>query len=126
MASVAGSSAMVTPNGLAFDARGNLYVPDSRDSAIWRFPPAGPGALWLRHALLAPGPFGIGANGIVFVPPATLFVASTDQGLIARVPIRADGRPGEPAVAAAGFQLLSVGGVAAALPAHPYASSVAA
>ena len=112
MSRLAGSEGMI-PNALAFDARGNLYVTDSREGTIWRFPPAGPGALWLRHSLIAPGPFGIGANGIVFVPPATLFVASTDQGLIARVPIRPDGSPGDPDVAAAGFELLVVDGLAA-------------
>lgn len=122
MARLAGSGAMVNPNALAFDARGNLYVTDSRDGTIWRFPPAGPGALWLRHPLIAPGPFGVGANGIVFVPPATLYVASTDQGLIARVPIRADGSPGEPDVATAGFELLVVDGLAADVHGDLYAA----
>lgn len=121
LARLAGSEGMI-PNALAFDARGNLYVTDSWDGAIWRFPPAGPGALWLRHALIAPGPFGIGANGIVFVPPATLFVANTDQGLIARVPIRTDGSAGEPDVAAAGFELLVVDGLAADVHGDLYAA----
>ena len=122
MARLSGSDGMVNPNALAFDPRGNLYVTDSRDGTIWRFPPAGPGALWLRDSLIAPGPFGIGANGIVFVPPATLFVASTDQGLIARVPIRTDGSPGEPDVAAAGFELLVVDGLAADVHGDLYAA----
>jgi sugar lactone lactonase YvrE len=122
MARLAGSEGMVIPNALAFDARGNLYVTDSQDGTVWRFPPSGPGALWLRHSLIAPGAFGIGANGIVFVPPATLFVANTDQGLIARVPIRGDGSPGEPDVAAAGFELLVVDGLAADVHGDLYAA----
>jgi sugar lactone lactonase YvrE len=112
MARLPGSDAMLTPNALAFDTRGNLHVSDSRDGTIWRFPRRGPGALWLRHPLLAPAP-GFGANGIAFVPPGTLFVANTDQALIARVPIRPDGSPGRPEVAAAGFELLLVDGLAA-------------
>jgi sugar lactone lactonase YvrE len=114
MARLAGSERMLTPNALAFDVQGNLYATDSEDGTVWRFPRGGAGALWLRHPLLAPDPsFGIGANGIVFVPPATLFVANTDLALIARIPIRTDGSPGEPSVAAAGFDLLTVDGLAA-------------
>ena len=111
---LAGSNQMKTPNALAFDAAGNLYVSDSEDGAIWRFPRAGPGELWIRHPLLAPDPnFGVGANGLAFVPPRSLYVANTDQGLIARIPIGRDGSPGEPSVAAAGFELLTVDGLAA-------------
>jgi sugar lactone lactonase YvrE len=112
MARLRGSDAMLTPNALAFDVRGNLYVSDSQDGTIWRFPAKSTGSLWLRHPLLAPAP-NIGANGVAFVPPASLFVANTDQALIARVPIRSDGSPGEPAVVAAAFELLLVDGLAA-------------
>jgi sugar lactone lactonase YvrE len=107
---LAGSEAIVFPDGLTFDARGNLYVTDVRDGAIWRFPPAGQGSLWLKHDLLAPIT-GFGANGIVFVPPSTLYVANTDQGLIARVPIRPNGNPGLPTVAAQAFELLTIDGL---------------
>jgi sugar lactone lactonase YvrE len=111
---VAGSEQMITPNALAFDAHGNLYATDSSDGAIWRFPPAGPGRLWLRHDLLAPHPdFGIGANGIAFVPPRSLFVANSDFGLIARVPIQLTGDAGEPQTVAIGFELLLIDGLAA-------------
>jgi len=112
MRRLAGSEAMLTPNALVFDARGNLYATDSQDGTIWRFPPAGAGELWLRHPLIAPGP-NVGANGIAFVPPATLFVANSDLALIARIPIRLDGTAGEPDVAAAGFELLLVDGLVA-------------
>jgi sugar lactone lactonase YvrE len=112
MTRLAGSEAMVIPNALAFDARGNLYVTDSRDSTIWRFPPRGWGEQWLRHPLLGPAP-AIGANGIAFVPPATLYVANTELGVIARIPIRTDGRAGAPSVAAEGFDLFLVDGLAA-------------
>jgi sugar lactone lactonase YvrE len=110
------SDAMLAPNALAFDTQGNLYATDSQDSTIWRFPRGGPGTPWLR-----PAP-GVGANGIVFVPPATLFVANTELALIARIPIQTDGSPGEPAVAAGGFELLLVDGLAADVHGDLYAA----
>jgi sugar lactone lactonase YvrE len=116
-----GSDAMLTPNALALSAGGELFVTDSRDGAVWRFPRGGPGKLWVRHPLLAPT-VGIGANGIAFVAPATLFVANTEQGLIARIPIRPDGNPGEPSVAASGFELLLVDGLTADVHGDLYAA----
>jgi hypothetical protein len=87
-----GSGGMRSPNALTFDADGDL---------------------WLRHPLLAHAPgFGVGANGIVFEPPRTLFVANTEQGLIARIPIERSGAPGEPHVVASGPELLTVDGLA--------------
>src|SRR5262245_41530839 len=64
MARLPGSEAMLLPDALAFDARGNLYVSDAEDGAIWRFPPRSRGERWLRHPLLAPVAIGIGANGV--------------------------------------------------------------
>lgn len=122
-----GSKQMVLPNSIAIDARGNVYVTDSADGAIWRFRPTGRGKLWIRHALLAPDPnFGIGANGITFVPPRDLFVANTDLGLIARVRIRQDGKADEPEVVAAGIELLTVDGLAADARGHLHAVIAAA
>jgi sugar lactone lactonase YvrE len=109
---LAGSKRMPFANALTFDPRGNLYVTDSVDGAIWRFPREGRGRLWIRHALLAPDAL-IGANGIAFVPPDNLYVANLDRALIARIRIRPDGTPSEPEVAAAGFELLGIDGLAA-------------
>jgi sugar lactone lactonase YvrE len=108
-----GSEALEFPNALAFDARGNLYVTDTPQGAVWRFGRDGSGEVWIRHELLSPGQFGIGANGIAFSPPRDLFVANTDRALVARIPIRPDGSAGEPEVVATGFELLIIDGLAA-------------
>jgi sugar lactone lactonase YvrE len=125
IARLPGSEAMLLPDALAFDARGNLYVSDAEDGAIWRFPPKGRGGRWLRHPLLAPAfEGGIGANGVAFVPPATLYVANTEQSHIVRIPIRTDGRPGRPAVAAADPLLQLIDGLAADAHGDLYAAVV--
>jgi len=109
---IAGSKRMLFPNALAFDSHDNLYVTDSSDGAVWLFPREGHGRLWVRDPLLAPDPL-IGANGIAFVPPNNLYVANLDRALIARIRIRPDGRPEEPELVAAGFELLGIDGLAA-------------
>ena len=109
-----GSRQMIQPNSITFDRDGNTYVTDSADGTIWRFPEGERGRLWIRHALLAPDPnFGIGVNGITFVPPRSLFVANTDLALIARVRIKWNGEPAEPELVALGNELLTIDGLAA-------------
>jgi len=120
-----GSKRMLFANALAFDSQGNLYATDSIDGAIWRFPPDGRGRLWIRDPLLAPDP-AIGANGIAFVPPNNLYVANLDRALIARIQIRADGRPSVPEIAAVGFELLGIDGLAADAQGTLYAAIVVA
>jgi sugar lactone lactonase YvrE len=124
VARLPGSEAMLLPDALAFDARGNLYVSDAEDGAIWRFPRAGRGVRWLRHPLLAPREIGIGANGVAFVPPATLYVAVTEQNHIVRIPILNDGSPGGASVAAAGGPLQIIDGLAADVHGNLYAAVV--
>jgi sugar lactone lactonase YvrE len=119
-----GSATMPFPDALAFDARGNLYVSDAGEGSLWRFPPSGRGARWLRHPLLAPREIGIGANGVAFVPPATLYVAVTEQNQIVRIRIRPDGRPGATSVAAGGDPLQIVDGIAADVHGDLYAAIV--
>jgi sugar lactone lactonase YvrE len=101
-----GTEAMVFPNSLAFDKRGNLYVTDSATGTIWRITRSGAAGPWLQHEMLeglgqVPGYPPIGANGIVYWR-GTLTVANTEKGLIVRVPLGADGRPGEPELLAEG------------------------
>ena len=87
------------PNGLDFDAHGNLYVTESFTGAIWKVAPGEHVAtLWLTHELLTPPPNGLyGANGMVY-KDKTLFVANTDRGTLLKVPLNRDGSAGMPTV----------------------------
>ena len=93
---VPGSEAMQLANGLAFDARGNLYVTDSRLGAIWRIRPGGAAHVWLQDdALAGDGSLGlfIGANGIAY-RNGVLDVTNTERRTLLSIRIRPDGSPG--------------------------------
>jgi sugar lactone lactonase YvrE len=119
-----GTENIYLPNALAFDKQGNLYVTDTYrpDSdppagAIWRVPRRGDAYLWLEDVdiLGGEGQFPghgyppLGANGIAF-RHNVLYVASTEKGLIAQVPVLPDGSPGTLSVVAQG--LYTVDGIA--------------
>jgi sugar lactone lactonase YvrE len=120
---IAGSGSILYPNALAFDNQRNLYVTDSLGGAVWRFDPDDvnqTGELWFQHELLKPlptDPLGtplIGANGIAYFPDR-LYVANTERGLIATIPIHPDGTAGSAATVAGGSpigQLITVDGIA--------------
>lgn len=111
-----GSEEIDFPNALTFDQRGNLYVTDSTGS-VWRFEPRGSIDLWAQHELIEPAeddPFGFpvpGANGIAFFPPNHLYVANTEKGLLAHIPIQRDGSAGEVELVAQNPALLTIDGV---------------
>ena len=90
------------PNGLAFDAAGNVYISDSFQATIWRTPPGGgvPVA-WVTDVDLL-GTTGVppfGANGMAFNRNASaLFVANTGNDTIVRIPLNGAGAPGTPEV----------------------------
>lgn len=111
-----GTEAIVVPNGLAFDPRGNLFVTDSAGGAIWRIPRNGSAQLWLQHPLLAgdnsaPPPVPLGANGIAFRHGA-LLVTNTEMGSVINVPVRVDGSPGTPSLLAQDPALVGADGFA--------------
>jgi sugar lactone lactonase YvrE len=92
------------PNGLAFDAAGNVYISDSFQATIWRAPPGGgvPAAWVVDPATLGTSgvpPFG--ANGLAFNRDASaLFVANTGNDTIVRIalPNGPSGTPSAPEV----------------------------
>jgi sugar lactone lactonase YvrE len=105
-------------NALVFDERGNLYITDTWDGAIWRVTPGGSAQIWLQHDLLeglgpddpgkVPGFPPVGANGIVYWHD-NLYVANTEKGLLLRVPIMKKGTAGAPQVVAG--EVDKIGGV---------------
>jgi sugar lactone lactonase YvrE len=103
----AGPGTMTFPNGLDFDAAGNLYVTDS-NGKIFKIPAAGAigtAMLWSEDPLLAPAmgmmhacgmrmtPFPIGANGIV-VEGDRVIVAHTEDAKLVSIAIEPDGTAG--------------------------------
>lgn len=124
---LAGSEAIAFPNALTFDTRGNLYVTNTALGEVWRFSRGeGPAELWVQDPLLTDmgssllsGP--IGANGIVFAPPRTLYVANTELGLLTAIPIAPDGSPGALRVVAQSFDLLTIDGIAVDVKGEVYA-----
>jgi sugar lactone lactonase YvrE len=113
-----GSPDIVFPNALTFDRTGNLYVTDSFGGAIWRARPGESFTRWVADALFEPlpsDPFGFpvpGANGIAFFPPDILYVANTEQGLIAKVRIKPDGSAGTVEAVTSAFAVPTVDGIA--------------
>ena len=92
--------AFAFPNGLAFDAKGNLLVADSGAGRIFSVTPQGAVSTWSQDAELAgsttcnaPLPFPIGANGIVFTPAAA-YVSNTSQGSIVKIAVDGSGNAG--------------------------------
>jgi gluconolactonase len=85
---------MRVPNYPVFDAAGNLYVSDSgdwgnRDGFIWRIKPGGEAEIWDRQA----NGF---TNGMCLGPDGqSLYVVESTPPLISRIPINADGSPGQ-------------------------------
>jgi sugar lactone lactonase YvrE len=83
------------PNGMAFDADGNLLVTDSSLGQIYKITPSGVVSVWVKDPMLDPIN-GVGANGIEF-RHGNAYVANTDRATIVLIPV-VNGRPGKPRV----------------------------
>jgi sugar lactone lactonase YvrE len=89
--------AVVTPNGIAFDHDGNVFVTDSTQGIVWTTgPDGGAGRVWVQDQLLTTNLVPpLGANGIVFNHDfSAAFVTNTGNDTILRIPVQADGEPG--------------------------------
>jgi sugar lactone lactonase YvrE len=114
-----GSENIFAPNGMTFDAQGNLYVTEAHvgDSnppagAVWRIPRNGVAEMWLGPdellggvGYLPPPRRPIGANGICYYQN-TIYVANTEKGYIVQVPVLPDGSPGDPGILVGGPELM--------------------
>src|SRR5262249_6124019 len=91
---------IVFPNGFAWDDQGRLFVSDSA-GGISRIDPDATVTAWFADGSLAGDPmacgqnaaFTVGPNGIAWTPDA-LWVASSDQGILAKVAIDGSGDAG--------------------------------
>jgi hypothetical protein len=93
---------LVFPNGFAWGDDGRLFVTDSAYGGVFAVDSDGEVAPWVQDELLSGAPtvcdqpadaLPVGANGVVWTPEG-LLVASSDRGLLARVPFEADGSAG--------------------------------
>src|SRR2546425_5766623 len=87
------------PNGIAQDRHRNLYISDSFLGAIFKVAPDGSSStVWIQDPRLAPQPGGsppFGANGLAFDRnQGFLYVATTSDSKIYRIPIEINGMAG--------------------------------
>jgi sugar lactone lactonase YvrE len=108
---IAALPAVSFPNGVTFDADGNLYIADSDLGRIWRLARgASQASVWAQGPLLSPtgesfqGFLLPGANGLK-IRSETLYVSNTSTQNIVAIPIRRDDRAGSMAVRFSGVQI---------------------
>ncbi|MEP7119698.1 MAG: SMP-30/gluconolactonase/LRE family protein [Byssovorax sp.] len=95
-------AAMNFPNGMTFNAAGDLFVTDSIAGSIYKITSAGVVTKWLTDPLISGDtmakcpsgqPFPIGANGIV-ISGTDFYVTNTDKASMAKIAIKGDGTAG--------------------------------
>jgi sugar lactone lactonase YvrE len=99
---------MIFPNGFAWTDDGTLLVADSAFGGVFAVAPDGNTTQWLQDPNLAGEPtacggmasdLSIGANGIIR-DGQTVYVSSTNKGVLVKVPIASDGSAGQVSVVA--------------------------
>lgn len=123
---IPGTEAILFPNDLTFDKRGNLYVTDAAGGAVWRIGQNGLVELWADHPLLqGTGDLGLGfpygANGIAF-SHGRVIVSNTERGMLVAIPIEPAGDAGEPTVLTESHTLIGVDGIALDVRGNVYAA----
>ena len=92
---------MFFPNGFAWHD-GDLYVTDSAFGGVFRVDASGTATPWLSDPTLAAQPtacggspesLAVGANGIVEAS-GSFYIASSNQGILVKVPVSSEGEPG--------------------------------
>lgn len=93
--------AMSLPNGITFNANGDMFVSDSFGGQILKVSASAEMTVWNSDSLLAPGeveplPFSVGPNGIAFdAGEEHLYAVTTGTGRVVRIPVEADGSAGD-------------------------------
>ncbi len=72
-----------SPNDMAFDDKGNIYVTDSYAHTIYKVTPDGNANIFSQHAKFKTE--GVGINGIVYHPAGFLLVDNSNTGRIYKV-----------------------------------------
>jgi sugar lactone lactonase YvrE len=107
------------PNGLTQDRHRNLYISDSFRGVIYRVAPDGASSIWKQDARLMPQPGSgppFGANGVAFDRNQRfLYVATTEDARIYRIPVLADGTAGNLQLFASGDAIDATHGTTEAL-----------
>jgi sugar lactone lactonase YvrE len=122
---IPGTEAILFPNDLTFDKRGNLYVTDPAGGAVWRIDRNGAVERWADDPQLqGTGEllgFPYGANGMAF-SHGRLVLSNTERGLLVEIPIEPTGDAGELTVLAASPLLIGVDGIALDVHGNVYAA----
>src|SRR2546430_12667610 len=92
------ASGFQAPNGLTQDRHRNIYISDSFQGVIFKVTPDGTTAIWKQDPRLTPQPGTgppFGANGVAFDRNQEfLYVATTADAKIYRIPVLKDGTAG--------------------------------
>jgi sugar lactone lactonase YvrE len=107
------------PNALAQDRHRNLYISDSFLGVIWKVAPDGTTSIWKQDPRLTPQPGTgppFGANGVAFDRNQDfLYVATTADAKIYRIPVLGDGSAGNLELFASGDAIDATQGTTEAL-----------
>jgi sugar lactone lactonase YvrE len=107
------------PNGLTQDRHRNIYISDSFQGVIWKVTPDGTTSVWQQDPRLTPQPGTgppFGANGVAFDQNQRfLYVATTADAKIYRIPVLDDGSAGNLQLFASGEAIDATQGTTEAL-----------